>query len=153
MQPSSKTNFVVLGEDAGPSKLAAIKKHGLKTIDEDGLLNLIRTRDGVLDQKTLKKMKEEEENVKKEVLDAVEVVQKHIESLEEEMEPQQAEMRKKRKRVEEQAERAEAEQRERDAKRRGLIEGAENFVKRSVTRVVKSLPSLRRKRVVDVYLH
>ncbi|KZS86982.1 hypothetical protein SISNIDRAFT_471318 [Sistotremastrum niveocremeum HHB9708] len=93
----------------------------------------------------------EEETVKKEVLDAVEVVQNHIESLEEEMEPQQAEMRKKRKRVEEEAERAEAEQRERDAKRRRLIEGAENFVKRSVTRVVKSL---RRKRpVVDVCLH
>ncbi|KAJ7429158.1 hypothetical protein B0H11DRAFT_1769461, partial [Mycena galericulata] len=28
-QPSSKTNYVVLGDDAGPSKLNAIKKHGL----------------------------------------------------------------------------------------------------------------------------
>ena len=35
LQPSSKTNFVVLGEKAGPAKLAAIKKHGLKTLNED----------------------------------------------------------------------------------------------------------------------
>jgi replication factor C subunit 1 len=65
LQPSSKTSFVILGEDAGSSKLAAIKKHGLKTVDEDGLLELIRTRDGVLDEKTVKKMKQEEEDVKK----------------------------------------------------------------------------------------
>ncbi|KAJ7444073.1 hypothetical protein B0H11DRAFT_1681714, partial [Mycena galericulata] len=28
-QPSSKTNYVVLGDDAGPSKLNTIKKHGI----------------------------------------------------------------------------------------------------------------------------
>lgn len=40
--PSSKTTFVVLGSDAGPSKLKTIEKHGLKTINEDGLFELIR---------------------------------------------------------------------------------------------------------------
>ncbi|KFH48661.1 Replication factor C subunit-like protein [Hapsidospora chrysogenum ATCC 11550] len=41
-QPSSKTSFVVLGDDAGPSKLAKIKSLGIKTIDEHGLFDLIR---------------------------------------------------------------------------------------------------------------
>ncbi|KAI6781846.1 Replication factor C subunit-like protein [Emericellopsis cladophorae] len=40
--PSSKTSFVVLGQDAGPSKLAKIKAQGIKTIDENGLFDLIR---------------------------------------------------------------------------------------------------------------
>ena len=43
-QPSSKTDFVVVGEGAGPSKLAAIKKHGIRTLTEDEFLNLIATR-------------------------------------------------------------------------------------------------------------
>ncbi len=59
----------MLGEDAGPSKLAAIKKHNLPTLDEDGLLNLIRTRPGVMDEKTQKKIKEEEAKVKKEAME------------------------------------------------------------------------------------
>jgi replication factor C subunit 1 len=41
--PSSKTDFVVLGDDAGPSKLKKIKDHGIKTIDEEGLFFLIKT--------------------------------------------------------------------------------------------------------------
>ncbi|KTW28511.1 hypothetical protein T552_01770 [Pneumocystis carinii B80] len=40
--PSSKTSFVVLGIDAGPKKIEAIKKNKLKTIDEDGLFYLIK---------------------------------------------------------------------------------------------------------------
>ena len=36
LQPSSKTDFVVLGADAGPSKLTAIKKHRIETLSEDG---------------------------------------------------------------------------------------------------------------------
>lgn len=40
--PSSKTSYVVLGSDAGPSKLKIIATHALKTIDEDGLFELIR---------------------------------------------------------------------------------------------------------------
>jgi replication factor C subunit 1 len=42
-QPSSKTDYVILGHEAGPSKLEKIKKLGLKTINEDGLFALIRT--------------------------------------------------------------------------------------------------------------
>ncbi|KAK0613751.1 replication factor RFC1 C terminal domain-containing protein [Immersiella caudata] len=41
--PSGKTDFVVLGDDAGPSKLKKIKDHGIKTIDEEGLFYLIKS--------------------------------------------------------------------------------------------------------------
>ncbi|KAK0706378.1 replication factor RFC1 C terminal domain-containing protein [Lasiosphaeria miniovina] len=41
--PSSKTDFVVLGDDAGPSKLRKIQEHGIKAIDEAGLFYLIKT--------------------------------------------------------------------------------------------------------------
>ncbi|KAB5582538.1 replication factor RFC1 C terminal domain-containing protein [Coniochaeta sp. 2T2.1] len=44
--PSSKTDFVVLGDDAGPSKLRKIKEHGIKTIDEQGLFYLIKSLPG-----------------------------------------------------------------------------------------------------------
>lgn len=40
--PSKKTSYVVLGEDAGPKKLETIKQHGLKTINEEGLFELIK---------------------------------------------------------------------------------------------------------------
>jgi replication factor C subunit 1 len=66
-QPSSKTSYVVLGSDAGPSKLAAIKKHGLKTLSEDAFLELIATRvvgEGGYDEKTKKKMEKEEEAIR-----------------------------------------------------------------------------------------
>ena len=43
MSPSSKTDYVVLGTDAGPKKLETIKKFNLKPINEDGLFALIRT--------------------------------------------------------------------------------------------------------------
>lgn len=39
--PSKKTSFVVLGSDAGPSKLRKIQEMGIKTINEDGLTALI----------------------------------------------------------------------------------------------------------------
>ncbi|KAK7061194.1 replication factor C subunit 1 [Favolaschia claudopus] len=63
--PSSKTDYVVLGDNAGPSKLAAIKKHGLKTLNEDQFLNLIATRkgSGKLDEKTRKKMEKDREAI------------------------------------------------------------------------------------------
>ena len=41
--PSKKTSFVVLGTGAGPKKLETIKLNNIKTIDEDGLFQLIRT--------------------------------------------------------------------------------------------------------------
>ncbi|KAL1647437.1 DNA replication factor C complex subunit Rfc1 [Diplodia intermedia] len=40
--PSSKTSYVVLGSDAGPSKLQKIKQFNLKTINEEGLFALIK---------------------------------------------------------------------------------------------------------------
>ncbi|KAF6765286.1 purine nucleotide binding protein [Ephemerocybe angulata] len=61
-QPSSKTDYVVLGDDAGPKKLEAIKKHKLKTLDEDAFLKLISTRkvkESDLEEKTKKKMEKE----------------------------------------------------------------------------------------------
>lgn len=67
-QPSSRTDFVVLGSDAGPSKLAAIAKHKIKTMNEDEFLNLIATRkgpgNGKVDEKTKKKMEKEQEAIK-----------------------------------------------------------------------------------------
>lgn len=73
-QPSSVTSYVVLGSNAGPSKLAAIKKHGLRTLSEDDFLDLIATRvvnaggsgggEGY-DAKTRKKMEKEAEAVRK----------------------------------------------------------------------------------------
>lgn len=68
--PSSKTNYVVLGEDAGPSKLAKIKQHGIKTINEEGLFELIRRLpasggSGKSAEKLRQKRKEEEEKIKK----------------------------------------------------------------------------------------
>ena len=40
--PSKKTSFVVLGSDAGPKKLETIQQYGLRTINEEGLFELIR---------------------------------------------------------------------------------------------------------------
>ncbi|EEB05839.1 DNA replication factor C complex subunit Rfc1 [Schizosaccharomyces japonicus yFS275] len=39
--PSTKTDFVVLGDNAGPRKVETIKTHNIRAIDEDGLLFLI----------------------------------------------------------------------------------------------------------------
>ncbi|KAI1825382.1 DNA replication factor C, large subunit [Xylaria intraflava] len=68
--PSSKTSYVVLGDDAGPSKLAKIKQHGIKTINEEGLFALIRRLpagggSGKGAEKVRQKRKEEEEMIKK----------------------------------------------------------------------------------------
>lgn len=41
--PSKKTSYVVLGSEAGPKKLETIHNLKLKTINEDGLFQLIRT--------------------------------------------------------------------------------------------------------------
>ncbi|SPO32486.1 related to replication factor C protein [Ustilago trichophora] len=63
--PSSKTSFVVLGEGAGPKKLDSIKKNKIATLDEDGFLDMIRTRGaGQLDEKAKQKIKAEEEKIK-----------------------------------------------------------------------------------------
>ncbi|KAG6298368.1 hypothetical protein E4U09_000854 [Claviceps aff. purpurea] len=71
-QPSSKTSFVVLGDDAGPSKLAKIKSHGIKTIDENGLFDLIRKLpayggSGKGAQKAQEKKKADENKIKQQI--------------------------------------------------------------------------------------
>ncbi|KAK7696550.1 hypothetical protein QCA50_001208 [Cerrena zonata] len=64
-QPSSRTSYVVVGQDAGPSKLALIKKNKLNTLDEDGFLNLIATREpDQNDEKLQKKIAKEQDAIK-----------------------------------------------------------------------------------------
>ncbi|PLW05836.1 hypothetical protein PCASD_04003 [Puccinia coronata f. sp. avenae] len=61
--PSTRTNFVVLGSDAGPKKLELIKKHKLKTINQDQFLSMITSKpSGKADAKSSKK---QDEKVKK----------------------------------------------------------------------------------------
>ncbi|KZF20000.1 DNA replication factor C, large subunit [Xylona heveae TC161] len=69
LTPSSKTSYVVLGADAGPKKLETIKKHNLKTINEDGLFELIRKLpanggDSKAAEKSEEKRRKEEEKVR-----------------------------------------------------------------------------------------
>lgn len=69
--PSSKTSYVVLGSDAGPSKLRKIQDMKIKTINEDGLLELIRRLpanggDGKAAEKNMEKKRAEEEKIRKE---------------------------------------------------------------------------------------
>lgn len=45
--PSSKTDFVVLGDTPGNSKLSLIQKHRLKTLNEDQLFDLVISRSRV----------------------------------------------------------------------------------------------------------
>jgi len=70
--PSSKTSYVVLGADAGPSKLEKIRKMNIKTINEDGLFALIgqlpaNGGDGKSAEKALEKKKADEEKIRREV--------------------------------------------------------------------------------------
>lgn len=70
-QPSSKTTFVVLGDDAGPSKLKKIKELGIKTIDENGLFALIRKAPANGGSgKNAEKVKEKQEAEKKKIAEA-----------------------------------------------------------------------------------
>lgn len=74
--PSKKTSFVVLGADAGPKKLETIQQFGLKTINEEGLFELIRQLpahggDGKAGQQYEAKQKQEEAKVEKAAADMV----------------------------------------------------------------------------------
>ena len=67
--PSSKTSYVVLGADAGPRKLETIAKLKLKTINEDGLFELIRKMpanggDGKAAEQHEVKKRQEEQKIK-----------------------------------------------------------------------------------------
>ena len=68
--PSSKTSYVVIGNDAGPSKLDKIKKMGIKTIGEKGLFQLISTLpanggDGIAAEKYAEKKAADDEKIRK----------------------------------------------------------------------------------------
>lgn len=64
--PSGVTSYVVVGANAGESKLRKIAEKNVPTIDEDGFLDLIRLRgSGKLDDKQRKKAKEEEAKIKR----------------------------------------------------------------------------------------
>ena len=68
--PSQKTSFVVLGTDAGPKKLETIQKNGLRTIDENGLFELIKKLpanggDGKAAEQFEAKKKKEEKEIEK----------------------------------------------------------------------------------------
>lgn len=70
--PSKKTNYVVLGQDAGPSKLRKIQEMSIKTIDEDGLAVLIEKLTEVGNKGDSKaqaahkeKLRKEDEQIKK----------------------------------------------------------------------------------------
>ena len=74
--PSKKTSFVVLGADAGPKKLETIQQFGLKTINEEGLFELIRKLpahggDGKAGQQYEAKQRQEEAKVEKAAADMV----------------------------------------------------------------------------------
>lgn len=75
--PSSKTTFVVLGDDAGPSKLRKIKEHGIKSVDENGLFDLIRkapANGG--DGKSAEKARQKQEEEKKKAIQAAAELEK-----------------------------------------------------------------------------
>jgi len=69
LQPSTETDFVVLGDNVGPSKLAAIEKHELNTLNEGEFLNLITTRKGLgngkVDEKMRKKGEKKHDDIEK----------------------------------------------------------------------------------------
>ncbi|CAO1614404.1 unnamed protein product [Sympodiomycopsis kandeliae] len=64
--PSSKTSYVIVGEGAGPAKIKSIEKNGIKILNEDGLLDLIRSRSQVEpDAAAMKKIQAEEAKIQK----------------------------------------------------------------------------------------
>lgn len=86
---SKKTSLVVIGEEAGPSKVKKIKDFGIKAIDENGFLELLRRMpadggDGANAQAAKKKREEEEQAI-----------------LEKAMEEEKAEQERERKRKQE----------------------------------------------------
>lgn len=75
--PSSKTTFVVLGADAGPSKLRKIEEHKLKSIDENGLFDLIRKAPANGGSgKGAEKARQKQEDEKQKVMEAAAALEK-----------------------------------------------------------------------------
>ncbi|WVF66140.1 hypothetical protein IAT40_000880 [Kwoniella sp. CBS 6097] len=62
--PSGKTSFVVVGENAGASKLEKIKQKNIPTMTEDEFFEFIRSRQGgELDEKQMKAREAEEKKI------------------------------------------------------------------------------------------
>jgi replication factor C subunit 1 len=79
--PSGKTSYVIVGENAGKSKIDKIKAIPLETLDEDGFLNLIATRKGAKpDEKQIKAMQKEEQKIR-DAAKAMELKEKEDEKL------------------------------------------------------------------------
>ncbi|WVQ80305.1 hypothetical protein IAT38_002410 [Cryptococcus sp. DSM 104549] len=74
--PSGKTSYVVIGENAGASKLNKIKEKKIPTMTEDEFLDFIRTRSsstaqgGVMDAKALGKAEKAREKEEKKIEEA-----------------------------------------------------------------------------------
>ncbi|OAA67173.1 DNA replication factor c subunit [Niveomyces insectorum RCEF 264] len=79
--PSKNTGWVVLGDDAGPSKLAKIQQFGIRTIDENGLFELIRRMPaGGGDSKEAEKARKAQEREDERIRQAVEEMQQDEEN-------------------------------------------------------------------------
>jgi len=62
--PSGKTDYVIIGDNAGKSKIDKIQAINLKTLTEDQFLDLIATRKGAKpDEKQIKAMQKEEKKI------------------------------------------------------------------------------------------
>jgi replication factor C subunit 1 len=87
--PSKKTSYVVLGSDAGPSKLRKIQEMDIKTIDEDGLSLLIEKLtqagnkgDSKAQAAFREKQKKEEEKIKQQAAELEQQEKKRLKELE-----------------------------------------------------------------------
>ena len=87
--PSKKTSYVVLGSDAGPSKLRKIQEMDIKTIDEDGLSLLIEKLtqagnkgDSKAQAAFREKQKKEEDKIKQQAAELEQQEKKRLKELE-----------------------------------------------------------------------
>lgn len=87
--PSKKTSYVVLGSDAGPSKLRKIQEMDIKTIDEDGLSLLIEKLtqagnkgDSKAQAAFREKQKKEEEKIKQQAAELEQQEKNRLKELE-----------------------------------------------------------------------
>ncbi|EFW98951.1 DNA replication factor c subunit [Grosmannia clavigera kw1407] len=79
--PSRNTSWVVLGDDAGPSKLAKISQLSLRTIDENGLFELIkRLPAGGGDSKEAEKARQKQEKDEEKIKEAAEEMEREEEA-------------------------------------------------------------------------
>ncbi|CAK7217071.1 DNA replication factor C complex subunit Rfc1 [Sporothrix bragantina] len=79
--PSKNTGWIVLGDDAGPSKLAKIQQFGIRTIDENGLFEMVkRLPAGGGDSKEAEKAREKQEKELDKIRQAAEDMNREEES-------------------------------------------------------------------------